>query len=417
MTDALVTTTAPPYRPPAWPVLAVMMLLALAAAAISGMLLFTSVFLDVRVPGCGVVFDCESALVSKWANVFGLPVSALAVVTYLCIFAMLIYIALGRGPEAARRQRGAWTMLVVLCTSAAAAGLWFAWLQKYELGVLCIYCMTTHACGFVLFLLTCWSAPLGRTALLRPGRVAVCSIIAVAATAALATSQHLSPAPPVQITAAAAASTVDTGPGPDRQITFTLTKDAAVTIRPHAVPVLGSPDAPKLIVSMFDYTCPSCRHVHWYITQMRKRYGDQLGIISLPAPLDAACNSHVRKTQPMHLNACYLAITALRVWRAAPEEFEAYDHWLMDGGTTRDPELARNFALHTVGEEAFESVRLDPVVASRLRRNAVIFGKLPKKSLPVLIVGSRIHNGKPESAEQLWNMIEKQLEISPQDDD
>ena len=56
-----------------------------------------------------------------------------------------------------------------------------------------------------------------------------------------------------------------------------------IELRPHELPTIGSPDAPHIILSFFDYTCPHCRTTHWYLKQIPNRYGDKVAIVALPS--------------------------------------------------------------------------------------------------------------------------------------
>ena len=82
-------------------------------------------------------------------------------------------------------------------------------------------------------------------------------------------------------------------------------------------------------------------------------------------PLNSDCNPLVSKNEDRHQDACSLAILALAVYKSLPEQFAAYDSWLID--TVPDAATARTKAIELFGSEA----ALDKAIAdTRLRAAA-----------------------------------------------
>jgi len=73
------------------------------------------------------------------------------------------------------------------------------------------------------------------------------------------------------------------------------------------VPIIGSVDAPYVMIELFDYTCGHCRLVHRRLQQARQRYGDQLSIVTLPVPMNKECNPAAKDSRPDLRHACELA--------------------------------------------------------------------------------------------------------------
>src|SRR5207248_2595280 len=116
--------------------------LAVVAGAVSVYLLWLS--LNAMAPaGCGPSSGCEEVLASRWSRWFGVPVSGLAVATYLGI-AGVAGLLLRWSP--ARRPLLAAALLGLGLAAGGAAG-WFTYLQFGRLGQLCQYCIGVHACG------------------------------------------------------------------------------------------------------------------------------------------------------------------------------------------------------------------------------------------------------------------------------
>ena len=57
------------------------------------------------------------------------------------------------------------------------------------------------------------------------------------------------------------------------------------------VPLIGRRDAPAVMVSLLDYTCPHCRRMHGLLLEAERAHRGKLAIATLPMPLDAAATS------------------------------------------------------------------------------------------------------------------------------
>ena len=55
-------------------------------------------------------------------------------------------------------------------------------------------------------------------------------------------------------------------------------------------PLIGSPEAPHVMIEMVSYDCPHCREMHRTVERGLSRYGSQLAIIIMPIPLEMRCN-------------------------------------------------------------------------------------------------------------------------------
>jgi hypothetical protein len=156
----------------------------------------------------------------------------------------------------------------------------------------------------------------------------------------------------------------------DGQFTVDLTK----------VPVSGRLEAPKKMVKLFDYTCHNCRDLHHLLEPVKRKYSNELAVISLPVPLDASCNSAVRRTAAAHVNACEYAKTALAVFFAKPEKFDDFSNWLFAPEHPPGVEAARAQAELLVGKDAFAAALADPRVEHQIRTDVNIYAASSQKA-------------------------------------
>ena len=126
--------------------LAIPMLIAL---AISGYLTYVSLT-AAKILGCtgGELFDCSHVIYSKWSKVVGIPVSALALGTYVAMILAACVVSMKKLSSAVRLT--AWSVVTGLAIAAALAGLYFIYLQVFVLEHLCPWCLGAHTCGLLI---------------------------------------------------------------------------------------------------------------------------------------------------------------------------------------------------------------------------------------------------------------------------
>jgi hypothetical protein len=182
----------------------------------------------------------------------------------------------------------------------------------------------------------------------------------------------------------------------------------------HELPVLGSADAPKLIVLMFDYCCPHCRATHGYLLEGMSTYPGQFGVVLLPMPLDAKCNTEMTWTEPRFEDSCDLARTALAVWRTSPEVFADYDAWLYEPEMPRKLDEARARAADLLAPGSLDAALTDAWIEARIAVDVRAYVDSAAQTLPVLLSpGMDGVVGRPESAEDLFAILERELGLMP----
>ena len=126
------------------------------ATGISGYLTWTTLTSS-KIAGCGGgVFDCSHVTNSKWSMWMGLPVSALAIGSYLSLATALAFAVFHKSPAI---KRFAWTAVSMFALSAGLAAIWFTGLQAFVLEHYCSWCLTAHACGITAAAIAIWKIP------------------------------------------------------------------------------------------------------------------------------------------------------------------------------------------------------------------------------------------------------------------
>jgi uncharacterized membrane protein len=427
-------------------------LLILVAGGISAYLLSVSLSGGSAV-GCGPGSACDEVLQSRWAYLFGIPVSALALAVDLALLVTTFSCGSRSSPK---QRRGAWEILVPCSVLVLGAALWFTAVQALVLHRFCPWCMTAHACGAVAAILLLTRVPVSDAkerrdkdpAVLRSTAVkfAVAAIVAVALLGAAQTlvspktysistvapavsnSSRLVPTPNLQANAAppgVSGLTNSLGATPLGTTNRSALPPSVAFPSPSAktldvlggrfrldltqVPVWGSLDAPLKLISLYDYTCHHCRDMHPVVMEVQRSFGDKLAVVSLPMPLDSQCNPLIRQTPRSHVNACVYAKLGLIVWRARHDAIQPFDDWLFSFQNPPPLTEVTNKALQLVGLIAFEAASRHPWVEQQLRTDIDIYTvserEFYQRNMPQFMIGTNIISGTP-TAEKLREIIE-----------
>ena len=388
-------------------------LLATAAAGISGYLFMLHMLGRSLPPGCGSGSGCAEVLTSRWSAVFGIPVSAPAAILYAAVLIASFFVGT-RHLDGVRRT--AWACLFIAAVTIACSAMWFIGVQAFILKAFCVWCMTDHAIGLLLAGLILWKEPIAKpqvksdeAILVRLKRAILLTGVGTLFTVGLVGAQFIAPYKGPAIMRLEPGQNDDTGPGPDRQIAVI---DGNLQLNIHDEPVIGSPNAETLVVVMFDYCCPHCRRTHEYLLHALERYPGQLGVVCLPLPLDADCNSTIEETEARFEYACDLARLALAVRQADALAFVEYDRWLFEPEMPRDLQEARAKAEQLVGAAALDDALKDERINAAIARHVKAYEQSGAERIPLIMSpGIASIVGRPESEEQLFELFETELPL------
>ena len=325
------------------------------------------------IAGCGGG-SCNEVLASRWALIFGVPVTVFGLLAYASLMVSLT--------ENARRLR-----VPLLGMIAGAAG-WFVFVQFVFLGKICNWCMAAHGLGILLFLLN----------LLRPdGAGAFCrqSFWVIASFLAIGLAQVYGP---LRVTHRIEQTGPQADSGTGRDVT--------------ALPLLGETNAPHVLVEYFDYQCASCHTMSGYLDALVAKHPRKVAVLLLPMPLDGECNEHAPKGSA-HPGSCTITRTALAVWRVKPEAFPAFHRALIAEPSAA---TAHKLALALMPQEKLAAALTDPWIDARIQTHIADWRQLSKTTdkLPKLIIREgRIVHGLPSSEEDFIRVMEKELGIQP----
>lgn len=362
-------------------------------------LLFVSLR-DGPVLGCGTGSSCDSVLKGRWAYFLpGIPVSAPAVVVYLVLLHGLLVPGSRGVAWKGRMMIGA---LLVL-----GAATWFIGLQALVIGSYCKWCMAIHLCGMIgAGCVLAAIRPFPPRFLPKGGAAAILGL------AVLAGCQFLFPQGTTMETRLKAGTVRTEGS------TITI---GQVAIDLDKVPHRGNLDSGKHVLILTDYTCFACRVMHRHFYEAEEHFGkDSFLLVTLPVPLNPACNPHFAQVIPEHRNACEYTRLGLALWFAERTAFESFDRWIYQSGTLEEAPVldeVRSKAEELLGKEELAKALEDPRVAKQMADGIAAWKTLVDASetvnMPKLLVGDRLESGRFMEATGLYGYLEGMLGLTP----
>ena len=420
-------------------------------------------------PYCNLAswMDCDAVLFNspQWSKWLGIPVAAPAVVIYLTV--VIVLFLFNRRRERSFLVRGWWILYAsAVCICAAAA--WMIYLQIFQIGAACTYCLTEHAIGILLALLIGWfgrglvfhpghirwsaaAAGLGATVMLVLGQVLyepdyVEIDTAVVENTPPANYSPVKPAPTASSSGGTPAPTtvatntsgpesikqvlpkvwpfepavivgktdrsggyVETGDDSGQVVVSVMGK--SVKLHRTAHPIIGKPDAPYVAVEVVDYTCPRCRKIYQALTKAKATLGEKYAVMIITWPLEKRCNPRAA-INDKHKHACSLAKLAHAVWLNRPEKFAEFHGWLFENQEKlKDaPSDARGKAARLIGWSALDKSLGDGRVSKLLARDVQLGSTLKVKGLPGLYARTSRFTKVPDAPEKLVDLLQNIFE-------
>lgn len=210
----------------------------------------------------------------------------------------------------------------------------------------------------------------------------------------------------------------DAEPSHERLVKFLGGK---LTLDTYKNPIIGSPDAPHIVVEMVSYDCPHCRKMHATMQQALERYGDQVALLVMPFPQEQDCNKLVTDPAASHRGACRTVKLALAIARLDRSAFERFHDFLMTG-KDKPPGIEKIIpkANGLVDRDLLSDLSRGKEVEKQVQGYIALFDKLQKGKntsrsfgLPVQILGDHVVSGSVEKPEDVFKAWEEHLGVKP----
>jgi protein-disulfide isomerase len=173
-------------------------------------------------------------------------------------------------------------------------------------------------------------------------------------------------------------------------------------------PMAGSTDAEFVCVEMFDYNCQHCRETHAAVKAAKQKLGDRFAVITLPLPLNTACNSQISQTGAQFAESCLQANLAVAVWKVNPEKFAEFHDWMFEGARAPSYKDAKAHAEKMVGKEELEKMLNSTLPKAYIEKHVQIYGRLNRGNIPKLLFRTTSIVGLFQSPDQLIEILNRQ---------
>ena len=293
--------------------------------------------------------------------------------------------------------------------------MWFTVVQIWVIGAFCPYCTATHVIGLLLAALIIWQAPkqFAHSADVAPKNPA--------RTLDASARRAIVCLPAIGLIMAGILAACQVALTPPAVYLGGQSRDNPPAVDPHAVPLVGSPDALYVVNLLFDYKCPHCQRMHFLLDEAIRRYGGQLAFALCPAPLSSQCNPYIQRDLDQFKDSCELAKIGLAVWLAKREAFAAFDRWMfsLDSGDLWHPrslEAARAKAVELVGQTKLDAALAGPWIQQYLQTSIRTYGNTIDpdhggNALPKLVFGSRWVTPETHDADDLITILHDSLAL------
>lgn len=332
--------------------------------------------------GCGAGTGCSEVLASKWSKVGSIPVAFFGVLAYLSLLIGFLLYARSQGKSLFAQR-----LLALLAPPLVVAMLWFTYLQRYKIGVLCPFCMITHGIGFICFWLIVFFH--------FNNGVKIKVIVPLLAGAALGlciipVQVYLTPEPAVQRAPNLFADQDGDAWIDDARHVSMFGGQLQFVLQD--VPYIGDPQADQVVAVLFDYACPFCKTLHDMLGEAIEQDPSRFVLVPIPLSIHESVNAFISSDHPRFEDSLDLARLSLAVAEMDPQAWQAFDRWLFAGDEPGD--FPRSFAdARQHAESMVEPTRLgelldDPLITplhEQVAEHISLLGQLPeeKRYIPV----------------------------------
>jgi len=172
-------------------------------------------------------------------------------------------------------------------------------------------------------------------------------------------------------------------------------------------PLIGKPDAEKVFVELFDYTCSHCQETHQSIKGAKMTYGDRLAVVSLPVPMDGKCNPTVSSTKAASSEACDLAKLSIAVWAVDHAAFSGFHDYLFESRPTYNQALQRAFTI--VDRDKLNAMLSSSIPTEFINKHVQLYQRAGSGTIPKLMFPQTTVVGAVHSTRELNSLIERHL--------
>jgi protein-disulfide isomerase/uncharacterized membrane protein len=336
--------------------------------------------------------NCDTVLTSRYAELFGMPVSRWAIIFYAVV--MALGIAVARTDRPTVRETLA-RIILILQVWGLLYAVYLALIAFAVLHTVCLMCSSLYVVSVALFAAAWWlrssSRAVGRRQRAESARqdrmvligsaVAVLLVLVIGGWQALGSSGHTRATNPEEIARLR----------PEFYQWFF--KQPVIAVPIDGSHTLGNADAPVTVVEFSDFECGHCFTFHRSLEDVLRTSGQNLRVVFRHFPLDSSCNPTV--SSHLHQQACLAAAAA--ECAAEQGKFWQYHNLLFDNQDA----LGREFLLAYAQRLGMDTARFANCLGgsdarARVERDARAGAQLGIDSTPTWFINGRMIKGALE---------------------
>jgi len=351
--------------------------------------------------------SCDAVNTSDQSEVGGIAIAVFAIPVYATL-GFLVAQALGTGPK---RGRFALALAHALAWPAVFYSLYLLSVMLFQLGTLCLFCLTLDVVNASALVLTAWSIGARPPALLAEiprgaadaRRIALPAAGIGAAVLALSLVAHgrLRASLEAEARAAVVASGTDARPrgsagAPDEGGDDATSSGKKLPTKRWDVEIddddasIGPKDAKVTVVQFADFQCGYCKKLEHAMAAARKTYEGKVRFVFKHFPMNPRCNKVVQNEK--HKYACEAALSgecARRQGKFWPMHAELYknQHRLERSDLDHYAELAG------LEPKSFAACMSDPSAMEAVLRDTEEGGRVKVNGTPRTFVNGRLFSG------------------------
>ncbi|MFN7951838.1 MAG: thioredoxin domain-containing protein [bacterium] len=323
--------------------------------------------------------NCDVVNTSEYAELVGIPISALGAAFYLAILGLSAF-SLAARPSLVPSLL---SHLTVFATGSVAYSVFLAGVSHFVIRHWCLFCIGLYAVNVGLLVTAAVGAGIpiadqlaivrNDWAAIRSKRWLFASLVAAA----------------VVLVGAVATATVIR----DQRRATLVSEWAALEPAPIVLrgdePSRGAADAPIVIVDYFDFLCPHCKKAAQVLERVVREFPGEVRLVLKHVPLDSACNPWANP----HPGACQAAAAALCAGKQG-HYWEMHDWLFLDQAEIDDKNVVAKVADLTsrigLDRAALDACVADPATMEQVRREVREgIAELRIDSTPAIFVNGR----------------------------
>ena len=334
--------------------------------------------------------NCDAVSMSSYSEIFGIPISWLGFLFYLCVLGMCVFAITSK-----KDRRSSVAISWFIACASVAYSIFLGYVSYAILDVFCIECFGMYVANLLLFvfLYVALNLPIKEAPMLVISYLKALVGKKVNLGFSPAVFQHIAIMVLVFIVGLFAIASIEagnkrsTGDVKINELVNYFNEQSLYQLEVDpAWPVWGNPDAKVTIIEFSEFQCPFCKLAAFNVKPYLQQYKDDVRYYFVNYPLDNACNAGLDR--PMHQMACAAA-------KAGYCANKKGDFWSYHDDVFRNQQKISNELLLSLAEkrgwnkDEFTACMNSDEADKRIKADIAIADSVYINSTPTIILNGR----------------------------